>query len=193
MGRSIILVSHCVLNQNAVVEPLARAPGPLAEALRWIQDRQYAIYQLPCPEFRFLGPKRVPTSVDGYNTPGFHSNNRRILVRVVADLESLIADGWDIAGAILIERSPSCDPRQGNWAWDLFEALERNGIPIGDIRQVPVENGGIFRPDSDDSFFGPPCLRQGPPGGARLRRDLESRIVSAQGKTPGGWRKTEHD
>lgn len=169
----MLITSHCVLNQNAVVEPLARSNGMMRDAVEWANRKGYGIYQLPCPEFRFLGPRRPPMSTEQYNTPGFHASNRELLGPIVDDLKQLHDNGVRLVGALHVEGSPSCDPDTGNWVSDLLAAIGDAGIPITMIWQLPETETGAFNPRSPRSRYGDPGTRSGTPGGVHsepLRR-----------------------
>ena len=49
-SKKVVLVSHCILNQNSVVNDLARAKGAYREIVETIMDNDIGIHQLPCPE-----------------------------------------------------------------------------------------------------------------------------------------------
>ena len=53
-SKRIVFVSHCILNQNTVVEPLARSRGAYGDIVRLLVDKGIGIHQMPCPEFRHL-------------------------------------------------------------------------------------------------------------------------------------------
>lgn len=55
--KKLVLVSHCVINQNSVVLPLAKAGGPF-NFVDTLLKNNIGIYQLPCPEFKFAGLNR---------------------------------------------------------------------------------------------------------------------------------------
>lgn len=168
----VLITSHCVLNQNAVVEPLARSGGVMADAVDWALRRGYGIYQLPCPEFRFLGPKRPPMSTDEYNTVGFHESNAELLAPIVADLRRLHDAGAELVGALHVQGSPSCDPDTGNWVSDLLAAAEEAGVPITMVWQLPDTETGRFDPRSSRTRFGDPAARHGTPGGVARRQSV---------------------
>ena len=109
--RRILVTSHCVLNQNAVVQPLARSAGMMKSAVDWITEEGFGVVQLPCPEFRFLGPTRAPMTFDEYNTPEFHASNRELLGPIVAQLKLYQDNGYEIVGGLHVQGSPSVTPR----------------------------------------------------------------------------------
>lgn len=49
-SRRVVLVSHCLLNENTRYAGGASRPGAVAEAIDGLIDAGYGIHQLPCPE-----------------------------------------------------------------------------------------------------------------------------------------------
>lgn len=154
-SKRLIVASHCVINQNAVVKEEARSPGIMKAAVDWTYEKGYGIFQLPCPEFTFLGPERPPMTVEEYDTPEFHAHNRRILLPVVEQLKVYQDHGYTIVGGLGIAGSPSCDPGKGVFMRDFLELAAENGVTIDFFWQIPNTADGIFDPDNDNSVFGP--------------------------------------
>lgn len=104
----IILISHCILNQNSVVEPLARAKGAYNAIISEILKENIGIHQLPCPEFRHLGSKRPQMSKSDYDTLTY----RRLCSEIAKDQLRIIQEykstGYEILGIIGINHSPTC-------------------------------------------------------------------------------------
>lgn len=158
--RRLLLLSHCVLNQNAVVQPLARSGGVMRSAVDWALDQGFELYQLPCPEFRFAGPHRAPASFDYYNTPGFHASNARLLEPVMRQLRRYHRAGYQIVGGLHVQGSPACDPDTGNWITDLLDAAATAGIEITQLWQLPTTATGEFDSSDPATSFGPPEARR---------------------------------
>lgn len=130
-GQRLVLVSHCVLNQNVVVRPLARARGALAAAAEAAISSGCGIVQLPCPETAHGGLTRPPMTRDEYDCPEYRALCSDLADRVIAELRPLLADGCRIVGAIVIDGSPSCSvskPR-GVWMRELLGRPELQGVP----------------------------------------------------------------
>ncbi|HEY0189297.1 MAG TPA: hypothetical protein VGC67_17555 [Cellulomonas sp.] len=157
--RRLLVTSHCILNQNAVVQPLARSSGVLRSAAEWALDQGYEIFQLPCPEFRFAGPHRAGASFDDYNTAEFHASNRELLGPVVERLRRYQDAGYEIVGGLHVQGSPACDPDTGNWITDLLAAAHEAGIEIDQLWQVPATPDGAFDPADPATSFGDPSTR----------------------------------
>jgi hypothetical protein len=157
--KRLLLTSHCVLNQNAVVQPLARSSGIMKSAVDWAHDEGYGIFQLPCPEFFFLGPNRPRMTNDDYNTADFHDSNRGLLGPVMQQLKTYQDAGYEIVGGLFVQDSPSCDPARGNWVTDILVAAEAAGVEIKQLWQLPNSPTGTFDPTDPASSFGPPSNR----------------------------------
>jgi hypothetical protein len=73
LTTSVVLVAHCVLNQNAKLDACARYPGAIVEASEALFREGVGILQLPCPELLCLGLDRgtgpgTATSVEAEDT-----------------------------------------------------------------------------------------------------------------------------
>lgn len=154
-SKKLVVVSHCVLNQNAVVTGEARSPGIMTSAVQWANEQEYGIFQLPCPEFTFLGPERPPMTAEEYDTPEFHVHNRKILIPYLEQLKLYQDHGYEIVGGIGISDSPSCDPGKGIFMKNFFELAKEFGININFFWQIPNTSEGIFDPNQANSVFGP--------------------------------------
>ena len=59
-SKRILLVSHCILNQNTVIENEARAEGAIISATEWAMKEGFGILQLSLPRVYF---SRVESTV----------------------------------------------------------------------------------------------------------------------------------
>ncbi len=138
-GRSgrVVLLAHCLLNQNSVVWGLAKAPGAFPGLISLLVERGYGIVQLPCPETSYAGLRRWWQSVEQYDNPGFRAHSRRILEPVVEYLEALREGGVEVVAVIGVKGSPSCG------VWETFSAEWRgNPAEAGEGRRV--SGRGVF-------------------------------------------------
>lgn len=130
-SNKIILVSHCLLNQNAVVPPLARAKGgfPIVKALI---EEGLGILQLPCPEFKFLGPKRKPMTKEEYDTMEYRELCKSLFKPVLEDIKIYLKAGYELKGIIGIKESPTCSlsEERGIFMEEIFKALEVEKIEV---------------------------------------------------------------
>ncbi len=107
-SRKILLVSHCVLNQNTVVEPLARDQGGLLKKILPYMEAGVGIVQLPCPEMRCMGLRRWGHVREQFDHPHFRNQSREMLLKIVDDISEYIKNDYDIVGIGGVEGSPSC-------------------------------------------------------------------------------------
>ncbi|HOG46827.1 MAG TPA: hypothetical protein PLJ35_13435 [Anaerolineae bacterium] len=107
-SRRVVLLAHCILNQNAVVEPLARRPGALEGIARLCLEAGVGLLQLPCPELIERGAGRAPDERSGYDTPAQRALCRRLLEPVRVQVAAYREAGYEIVGLIGIGHSPSC-------------------------------------------------------------------------------------
>lgn len=137
--KKIILVSHCILNQNSVVFPLSRAEGPFTFVDTIIKNN-IGIYQLPCPEFKFKGLNRSPMSKEEYDTPEYRKLCKTLSIEVTNDIIEYLDNDYKIIGIIGINHSPTCSitEKRGIFMEELFDVIEKNNITIPYL-EIPVD------------------------------------------------------
>lgn len=128
-SKKIILVSHCILNQNSVVEPLARAKGAFGFVKNLI-DSGVGVIQLPCPEFRFLGITRKPMDKKDYDSPEYRKLCLKLFLPVLEDLLIYLENDYEFCGIIGINQSPTCSitGNRGIFMEEIFNLLASKGI-----------------------------------------------------------------
>lgn len=128
-SKKVIIMSHCILNQNSVVYPLARAKGAFS-FVKEIVDSGVGIIQLPCPEFKFLGITRKPMNKEEYDTKEYRELCKRLFVPILEDLSVYIESGYEFCGIIGINQSPSCSitGSKGIFMEEIFNMLYEQGI-----------------------------------------------------------------
>lgn len=149
-SKQILIVSHCILNQNTVIPDEARAAGAVISAVEWAMKQGYGLLQLPCPEFTFLGLDRPPMTYEQYNTPEYRKHCREILKPVLSQAEDYIKNGYEIAGILGIQSSPSCDPTRGIFMEELTAMFSEEGIKLKTLWYLPNTSEPVF--DSEKHF-----------------------------------------
>jgi len=139
-SKRVIFISHCILNQNAVVQPLARAKGPYKDIINEIMNYGIGIHQMPCPEYRYLGLKRKPMTKTEYDTEDFRKLCRNISKDVVNILKEYLKNDYEIVGLIGINHSPSCSimGNRGVLMEELLDLTYKSGIRLNLI-DVPKD------------------------------------------------------
>ncbi|EHP88111.1 CD3072 family TudS-related putative desulfidase [Methanotorris formicicus] len=120
-GKKIVIVSHCILNQNSVVKGLERAKGAFNEVVEIILKEDYAILQLPCPEMLYLGIDRNGKVKEEYDTKEYRELCREVLKPIVKYLREYSKEGFKFI-LIGIEGSPTCG---------IFKTVTKEGLMDG--------------------------------------------------------------
>ena len=130
-SKKIVLVSHCVLNQNAVIEGWARARGAFPIAKHLIESGA-GIIQLPCPELIFKGIGRSPLEYVDYDTPAYREKCIELLGPLVAQIKEYLANGYTLLGVLGINNSPSCSisGQRGVLMEELFASCTQENIQL---------------------------------------------------------------
>lgn len=128
-GKNLVLVSHCILNQNSVVKPLARARGAFPIVNKLLESG-VGIIQLPCPEFKYLGPGRKPMTKEEYDTKEYRRLCKELFLPVLSELKQYISSDYEILGIIGINESPTCSisGKRGVFMQEIFKILEEENI-----------------------------------------------------------------
>lgn len=109
-GRRMVMLAHCLLNQNAKVAGLASHPGVFSPLAPVLTEAGVGVVQLPCPEFQHLGPSRPlgTDTVEQYDTPAYRAACAEIARRAAAGAASYRDAGYHILAVLGVEGSPSC-------------------------------------------------------------------------------------
>lgn len=124
-SRRVVLVSHCLLNENTRYAGGATRPGAVAEIVEELVDAGHGIHQLPCPERLAWGGVLKRHSLRLYDSKGgplypmrgvlLHAFiwwtkvvYRRLARRVARDVVDYRRAGITVGGFIGIGASPSC-------------------------------------------------------------------------------------
>lgn len=137
--KKLILLSHCILNQNSVVVPLARSKGVFLMA-KSLLDQGLGIIQLPCPEFRFLGPQRKPMNKEEYDTPEYRTLCRNLFIPILVDIKKYLAQDYSLVGILGINESPTCSitGKRGIFMEEIFTMLNDQSIDINHF-DIPTD------------------------------------------------------
>ena len=120
-SKSLILIAHCIINQNAKSDGTASYGGTITEVMEFLNSTGLGIVQMPCPELHCLGLDRSDKL--GSTRPVIEENSRirnemkqvkslekiNILIQsLVYQIDEYLKNGFEIKGIIGINRSPSC-------------------------------------------------------------------------------------
>lgn len=137
--KKLLIVSHCLLNQNSVVKPLARAAGAFP-VIQHILNKGIGIIQLPCPEFKYLGPERQPMSKEQYDSSEYRKLCKDLFIPVLEDIKKYLKSGYDLIGILGINHSPTCSlsGSRGIFTEEIFKILEEENIDIKTF-EIPTD------------------------------------------------------
>lgn len=120
-SKKVVLISHCILNQNAISDGTADYPATNESVLNLLIKSKVGIIQMPCPETLCLGLDRGDihgserdvvienTRIrESMNKPDAVEILNKLVNQVVFQIEEYINNGFSVAGVIGINRSPSC-------------------------------------------------------------------------------------
>ncbi|MBN2898098.1 MAG: hypothetical protein JXO44_04900 [Clostridia bacterium] len=130
--KKLVLLAHCIMNQNSVVYPLARAKGGFKNVITTYLNENYGIYQLPCPELRYLGLTRKPMTKEDYDSEAYRTLCHKLAEEVMEDLRHYRDDQVTIAVLHGVNHSPTCSitGRRGHFMDILLELLEKENFEL---------------------------------------------------------------
>jgi predicted secreted protein len=129
-SKKVLLVAHCILNQNAKIDACAHYPGAIREVAQILIDSGTGMLQMPCPELLCLGldrevePGLHPTieSEDTRVAQRMSEEQARTICRKIVDdlvyqLVEYRKNGFELVGVLGINGSPTCGV-ETTWAND---------------------------------------------------------------------------
>lgn len=151
-GKKLLLVAHCILNQNSKIDACAYYPGAIREAAQAILDAEVGIIQLPCPELLCLGldrqaDKAAVRSIESEDTRVAERMKeakalqlcREIAGNVVYQIEEYQKHGFQVLGLLGVNGSPTCGV-DTTWAAD--KEFEGRGV-LTEIIGSELQKKGI--------------------------------------------------
>jgi predicted secreted protein len=172
-SKKVMIVAHCVLNQNARIDTCATAPAVFPKVLEALMERQIGILQYPCPELGFLGMGRQGQDCASWDGTYQHESGevydqmsvpegreylRDLAESLVYQIKEYRKYGFKVLGVLGILGSPTCgvglkyykglDQTDGALIEELRKALDRAGLdlPIHGLNDLdPDENVALIR------------------------------------------------
>ena len=153
-SKKVIMLSHCLLNQNSISDGTSDFPSQFNEIIEFLMTNCIGMIQLPCPELLCLGLDRRDTH--GAKRPLLDENTRirelmsetgnvQLLQQKAEEMVMQIQEyqkyGFHVLGLIGVDRSPSCgiettskngaeEQGKGIFIEILSETLAKRGITI---------------------------------------------------------------
>lgn len=131
-SRKVIVLAHCVLNQNSRVTGLAHYPAVVEEIVNFLVKHDVGILQMPCPEVTYAGLKRKIQTREQYDMPKFRGLCRQTAHSTAKLIREYHRNGVKVLAILGIEGSPSCRVTEpsGFLIEELTAELEKKEIAI---------------------------------------------------------------
>jgi len=145
-SKRVIFVSHCILNQNAMIDGLAGYAGVVREVVEAIVASGCGIVQMECAEITLLGmDRRVDRHVA--RTIGSEDSrvrllrekrsgraiSRRIAEQVCFQINQYLQNGFIVAGVIGVNVSPTCGVET---SWLKGAEVNSPGVLIRELQEA---------------------------------------------------------
>lgn len=152
-SKKVLLVAHCVLNQNSKIDACAHYPGAIKEVTQILLDAGIGIIQMPCPELLCLGldrevdvnSSRTVESEDTRVAELMRGENSKSLCQAMLDIivyqvAEYMKHDFQIVGLMGINGSPTCGV---NTTWLNDREFEGRGIFI-EMLEKRLKDRAIF-------------------------------------------------
>ena len=141
----LVVVVHCILNQNSRVSGLAAYPAVVDEVVEVLKKYNISFLQMPCPELTYAGARRPRRDKAEYDSPRYRRHCRKIAVSTIRQIEEFAKSGVKTLVLLGMKGSPSCNAGGSREAMGiLMEELEStlsekglripiHAIDVGDV------------------------------------------------------------
>jgi predicted secreted protein len=130
-SKKIIFAVHCLLNQNARAQTVAKCPGAVKEFLDYCIENDYGIVPIDCPQLEFEPLKREPETKVFYNNEVSRNASRKAIKKMVKQINIYMDNNYKIYGIFGVEGSPTCGAVKTH-------IRDKNG------KSISVAESGIF-------------------------------------------------
>jgi len=139
-SKKLIFVAHCVLNQNARIKKCAYWRTGMKPVMRFLEEHDIAVVQMPCPELIFLGLGRKGQIYKQLADQQVRKGLRDIARDVCYQISEYRKHGFGVLSVVGIDGSPCCGvtktwddyekPGTGKFMIELKDELEKQKIDI---------------------------------------------------------------
>jgi predicted secreted protein len=168
-SKRVVLVAHCLLNQNAKIDRCAHFGGAVPDILAPLASAGIGLIQLPCPEMLVLGLDRGahpmrPATIEQEDTRVATAMQdaesiqacRELAIQYVDQVAQYQRHGFTVLGIVGVNGSPTCGV-ETNWAND--EEPFGPGVFMRELSSMLAENG-ISLPMRGVKVYQPEALRR---------------------------------
>lgn len=107
-SRKVVLVAHCILNQNSRVSGSAHYPAVVSEIVDVITRYNVGMVQMPCPELLLKGLSRESQTKEQYNTLQFRKHCKQIASSMAKQVQEYLKNDIKVLAILGVRGSPSC-------------------------------------------------------------------------------------
>jgi predicted secreted protein len=130
-SKKIVFVSHCLLNQNARAQTVAKTPGICREFVDFCVKKKWGMVPIDCPQLEFEPLIREPETKETYQNSLARKISRKISEKVAKQIKMYLDEGYKVEGIFGVEGSPSCGVTRTH-------VLSKEGKSVG------VKASGVF-------------------------------------------------
>lgn len=136
-SKKVIFAVHCLLNQNARAQSVAKCPGAVKEFLSYCVRNNYGIVPIDCPQLKFEPLVREPETKEFYDNKKSRAVSREVVKKLIKQIKLYQKNKYQICGIFGVEGSPTCGavkthirdkdgkPKSVKAAGIFFEELEK--------------------------------------------------------------------
>ena len=140
-SRKIVVVAHCILNQNSRVLGIAYYPGMINEIFDVLRKCEVGVIQMPCPELTYAGLLRLSQTKEQYDTPAFRRHCRQIASGVADQIEEYLKNDFRVSAVLGVDGSPTCgvdETSMGIFMEELQSELKERkvAVPMKGVRHT---------------------------------------------------------
>ncbi|MBU1149026.1 DUF523 domain-containing protein [Patescibacteria group bacterium] len=141
-SKKIVLVSHCLLNQNARAQQVAKCPGVVKEFLEYCLKNDYGLVPITCPQLQFEPLVRRAATKEHYNKQKVRTICRNISKQVVKQIKMYHQAGYQVAGIFGVEGSPTCGAIKTHIlnSRGQSQSVKQSGVFIEELKKVLQKN-----------------------------------------------------
>ncbi|MCS7128971.1 MAG: 2-thiouracil desulfurase family protein [Desulfurococcaceae archaeon] len=107
-GGRVIIVAHCLLNQNSRVFGAAKQTALVKEVVELAYSKEVGLLQMPCPELLYAGYRRFWSVKEQCDNPNYRRFCRKLSKQLADYIEEYLKNHVKVVGIVGIAGSPSC-------------------------------------------------------------------------------------
>lgn len=152
--KRLAVLGHCILNQNARAPGIAIHRGEITPLREILDEAEYEIMQLPCPEVTFTGMARWWFVYEQYDSVAYRRHCANLAEVVARLVRPYATKGYNVV-LLGLGISPSCGirMRSSNKDWrgrpfdvgDIASVEEGKGVWIQELEKALKRHGIAFR------------------------------------------------